>query len=205
MSSIEDRLLADISWREDELVILKTMCAQAKEISPRGRSLRRAYVALLYAHYEGFSKVAWEEYLIEISHSALPFGQLRSGIAAAFLKSDISRVRSSSDSTFCDDIFSFRSKLLEVVTPPYHAFETSNLWPEVFEKMMSRLGLSTTFYSPHSVILKSLVARRNDIAHGENVGITDASIAMLDKAVWDVFYNLTVVITEACATKAYRR
>lgn len=204
MSSIEDRLLTDISWREDELVIIKTICAQSAEDTPRGRSLRRAYLALLYAHYEGFAKVAWEEYLIEISRSGLPFNRLQPVLLPAFLNSEILAVKSCSKRTFVGGVFDFRARLMDVVSPPYESVETSNLWPKVFEETMSGLGLDYRFLGTHVVDLKALVGRRNDIAHGENVGVTDSAISRLDHAVWEVFLGLTVVITNACKDKSYR-
>lgn len=204
MASIEDRLLADISWREDELVILKTSYAQAAESTPRGRSLRRAYLALLYAHYEGFTKVAWEEYLIEISRCGLPIGALKPELCAIFTGKEIARVRQSPERDFKEAVFDFRVMLLDKVSATYSKKETSNLWPSVFNQMMTSMALDPAFISKNSVELKSLVGRRNDIAHGENVGISDSALVRLDLAVWDLFFDLTVCVVEACAKQAYR-
>lgn len=204
MASLEDRLLTDISWRQDELAILKTSYAQAPETNPRGRALRRAYVALLYAHYEGFSKVAWEEHLIEISRCGLPLNQLRSGLVAIFTRPEINVVKNCSISDFRDEIFKFRARLLDTVSPPYEKMETSNLWPVVFEEVMKRLELDSTFIQPHAAQLKSLVARRNDIAHGDDVGVSDQAIAVLDAAVWEVFLNLTICVVNSHEKKLFR-
>ncbi len=50
----------DLTWREAELASLKLLVSEAEIGSVRRASLLRAIWVLLYAHYEGFFKFAWD-------------------------------------------------------------------------------------------------------------------------------------------------
>jgi len=202
---IEIRLLDDLAWREDEIVVLKTACALESESTPKGRSLRRAYLAMLYSHYEGFSKFAWEECLIEISKSGYPLSRLRPSLCNTFIRSEISTLRTSANSGFIDDVFSFRCKLLNQIPSTYENFETSNLWPNVFTDVLNQFGMSSDFVERNKSHLKGLVGRRNEIAHGKNIGIDDNSLQDLHDSVFDVFFGFTVEIVRYCAIKGFIR
>ncbi len=53
----------DLDWRQAELVSLKLLVADSAKGGTRERTLLRALWTLLYAHYEGFCKFAWDFYL----------------------------------------------------------------------------------------------------------------------------------------------
>ncbi len=204
MPSIEERLLDDISWRESELVNLKTACASSPEGTPKGDSFRRAYLAMLYAHYEGFSKFAWEEYLIEVSRCGFPLSRLKPDLAELFLRSEIMSIKNCQSGMFISELSQIRVRLMDLVGPTYDRIKTSNLWPNILEDTLTTLGVDCDFVDRNRRFLSSLVGRRNNIAHGENIGITDTTLSDLDNAVWDVFFNLTVNIVDACDNKSYK-
>src|SRR4051812_33992620 len=64
--AIADELEGDLKWREAELAVLKASAVGSSKTDARGRSMRRAYLAMLYAHYEGFSQFAWQTYLLTL-------------------------------------------------------------------------------------------------------------------------------------------
>ena len=58
INELQDALDSTLSWRRVELSALKGMIEQHESRSqslPAGRSLRRAGIAMLYAHWEGFT------------------------------------------------------------------------------------------------------------------------------------------------------
>jgi len=185
------------------LAILRALYSMESETTPRGRALRRSYLAMLYAHYEGFCKQAWEECQIEISRCGRPLSQIRCEIASQFLADEISNLRNESTDKFVDGILGFRLRLMDTVSPPYKKHETSNLWPSVLSDVLEKLNLSTLEVRAHQVALKSLVARRNDIAHGENVGVSDADLQTMHNAVWDVILALIIDVVKYFEDRRY--
>lgn len=197
MSLIEGKLLHDVVWREAELVNLKAACSQFSAHLPKGKGFRRAYLAMLYAHYEGFSKFAWEVYLIEISRCGYALSRLQPSLAGIFLASDITKLRNASADIMTETVFEFRGRLLDTISATYKPIETSNLWPAVLREVLDRLHVQAGFIDTHERALRSLVARRNDIAHGQNVSITDDNLRVFEEAVWDVFSYLVINISKA--------
>lgn len=201
--TIEQRLLDDIAWREDELISLRTIYVRESSSTPKGRGLRRAYLAMLYAHYEGFCKVSWEESLTEIGRCRRPISSLRDSIAIRFICPEMAELRSATQDNFIEAVTSFRVRLLDTVSPTYQKIETSNLWPSVLINVIQSFGMDDSRVQHHSVLLKSLVARRNDIAHGENVGVSDKDLKQLHDAVWDVILFILIDIVEYFSKIAY--
>ena len=66
MSDCSKELEGDLKWREAELASLKLLVSDAVVGSVRHTSLLRALWVLLYAHYEGFFKFAWDLYLEQL-------------------------------------------------------------------------------------------------------------------------------------------
>lgn len=184
--------MEDVEWREDELAAFRTEYTRTSKHTVKGRALRRAYLALLYAHYEGFCKKAWEEILIEVSRSGYPISRIRPSISCRFLKPEIAQLRSCSGAESVDTVLQFRQRLMDRIGPDYEKIETSNLWPRVLNEVLEDFGMSHSYVEEKSVTLNSLVARRNDIAHGENVGIDDNDLVAMHDAVWHVILELVI-------------
>ncbi len=71
----------------------------------------------------------------------------------------------------------------------------SNLWPSVLSELLMDADLSTSVVDKHSAKLKTLVARRNGIAHGENNFISDYLYYKgYEDAVYEVMYDLAFQI-----------
>jgi len=69
--TIDVVLEKDLQWREAELASLKRLAINATSNSVTHQSLLRALWALLYAHYEGFTKFAWDTLLDHIQGEKL--------------------------------------------------------------------------------------------------------------------------------------
>ncbi len=66
MSNWYVELDKDLNWREAELTSLKVQLITTTKGTVAHKVLLRAMWALLYAHYEGFCKFAWDLYLDEL-------------------------------------------------------------------------------------------------------------------------------------------
>jgi hypothetical protein len=63
LRKLEKDIEADLDWRQAELAVLREILILSAELGTRKRALFRAGWALLYAHYEGFSKFCLELYI----------------------------------------------------------------------------------------------------------------------------------------------
>lgn len=206
MDTWEHQLEQDLNWREGELASLKVLVAEASRGSARHQALLRALWAMLYAHYEGFCKFAWDTYLDHLQASA-PLRQqcvenvARYSLSASFrtLRGDLS-LRGLWD--YCTTGFS--TLMTEPVKFDVRLETNSNLWPNLCRENSSILGLPHTAVDQHRVKLRSLVARRNDIAHGQPMVIGSLDeYQEYESAAFEVMYELALGIVDYLGNRRY--
>ena len=70
---LSDKLSTDLDWRKKELSELKSL-VEARNISPqRHNALMRSGICILYAHWEGFVKLASNSYLEYVAMQKLRY------------------------------------------------------------------------------------------------------------------------------------
>ncbi len=80
----------------------------------------------------------------------------------------------------------------------------SNLWPSVLIANSVSVGLACTVAKDHALKLKSLVARRNDIAHGQKMTISSlAEYQEYENAAVLVMHELAISVIEVLESKSY--
>lgn len=175
MTSCAAALERDLVWREKELASLKRFAISSRTNAIAYASALRAMWAMLYAHYEGFTKFCWEYVLDEIQSQSISRQDLQDCVAALSLSEVFSRMRG--DTSPDGLLRAFRVDL------PFHLGEAaefndrcrletnSNLWPSVFREQNRKLGIACAEIERSEVRLKALVSRRNKIAHGESMTI----------------------------------
>ena len=92
---------------------------------------------------------------------------------------------------FQEDINALRS-----TAPKAIAVDTkSNLWPELLAEILGRLDVNSNCIIEYERKLRTLVARRNDIAHGKKVFIDDLRYYQeYETAVLNVMYGLALAV-----------
>ena len=70
IASSRAELEDDRTWRQDEIRFLRNQLANLKRDDEKSK-YRRALVPMLYAHYEGFCKVALEHYVIVVNEAGI--------------------------------------------------------------------------------------------------------------------------------------
>jgi hypothetical protein len=173
LRKLEKDIEADLDWRQAELAVLREMLILSAEFETRKRVLFRAGWDLLYAHYEGFSKFCLELYIEYLGNALSYCHMLPDNMFVFFVEKEIRAAKASSP----ERIFQFFRQEMHVLrstSPKPVAVDTkSNLWPDLLVKILGRLDLSSSCIIEHERKLKTLVARRNDIAHGKKVFIDD--------------------------------
>lgn len=169
----------DLRWREAELSSLKRLAINASTEKVAHQGLLRAMWALLYAHFEGFTKFCWDTILDQVQAASIPTSGLERKFALLALEPMFKTHRANTDP---DSIWSFFEADLPQALASFAQFPDksrpktdSNLWPNVFERESDRLGIQCKELDKHRARIKTLVARRNDIAHGKNMVISSLS------------------------------
>ena len=169
MSVWSDQIEADLKWREGEIASLKMLAASSPHGSDRQRAILRALWAMLYAHYEGFCLFCWNLMLDAIEKSACTVGDLQECLGKLAMAKRFSELKKdmSPDRLWIFFQTDFFSCLAEPVAFAKRLETKSNLWPELAIKNNAAVGLNCSLFEKHSLQLKALVARRNEIAHGK--------------------------------------
>ncbi|MNY32407.1 hypothetical protein D3C86_1666210 [compost metagenome] len=135
--------------------------------------------ALLYAHYEGFTKFCWDTVFDQIQAEGIPKGQLSEGFSLIAMERNFKELRGRLDAASL--LKFFRTEMAQVLIehadfPEDFRLKTeSNLWPNVFERESARIGIVCLELDNHRARIKTLVGRRNEIAHGHGIVINTLS------------------------------
>lgn len=208
MSSWTEQIESDLRWREAELGSLKLAVASAPTGSDRQRALLRALLAMLYAHYEGFSKFCWELFLDEVEKVACTRAQAVQQLAELSLEKVIRNLRGNTSTQAIWEFVHtvFPAEMVKPLSFPVRPETQSNLWPNLAMDNVHALGLSCPQIDEHRQLLRSLVGRRNEIAHGQKLEVRDlAEYEPYERAVMIVLHELAVVIVDHLEKRKYLR
>jgi hypothetical protein len=207
MSKWLKQLEDDLNWRETELAILKQQAVLASKDSDRYRVLLRAMWALLYAHYEGFCKFAWDLYLEELQKAGVKRKNCKDEIAKLSLQKKFKALKGNLSP---ENLWNFGQTDFEIMLEDnldFHqiSLETqSNLYPSLFKENVIQAGLTCTLVDKYKIELKSLVTRRNEIAHGEKMTIKNIDeYKKYEDAALEVMHELAISIIECLDKKLY--
>lgn len=205
MSSAAE-LEKDLSWRESELAALKILVSSSPKGSTTHNALLRSMLAMLYAHYEGFTKFAWDLYLDELESLNLKRSQLHEQLIKFSFEKQFQKLRGnmSSDSiwTFCTD--GFKTAINEVAIFATKLETDSNLWPNIFEDNATKVNLSCDVLKQNRTAIKLLVDRRNNIAHGKKLIVNELQeYQKFEDAALLIMHELAVCIVDSLDNKLY--
>lgn len=208
MSRWTTEIERDLNWREAELASLKGHAISTRHNLVAHKASLRALWAMLYAHYEGFTKFCWELALDEIERSKTKRKSLVDSVAIASLELFFASVRgdSSSEKLWACFLTDLPAQLeAHAGFPEKYRFSTdSNLWPDVFRRETSKLGITCAEMDRSEALVKALVSRRNKIAHGETMTINSlAEYEPFEQATTLVMHELAVAVLDLLDGKHY--
>lgn len=208
MSDCAKQLEEDLSWREAELASLKLLVSDATVGSVRHTSLLRALWVMLYAHYEGFFKFAWDLYLEQLEQLGVTRGQSTDSLARFSLSKNFRALRADLSPKSLWGCFTcdFGAWMKDQLRFEVRLETNSNLWPGLAKENSIEVGLPTTKLDAYEVELRALVSRRNDIAHGKSMVVRDlAEYQKYEDAATLAMHELAVAVLEALEQKQYLR
>lgn len=204
---LSESLDKELSWRKHELINLKLYHDQAR--SHIATMLRRAGIAILYAHFEGFVKAAGKSYVEYVSRCGVRFKDLRPGFVALGLKRELfPGTESARGSVLRELVVSLTNRADEIAELPWaSAIQTkSNLTSERLRDIVLVLELD---YRPFELraktIIDRLVDQRNHIAHGQSLEVDSDEFIRLHAEVMDMIEIFRTQIENAAQSGSFRR
>lgn len=159
----------ELNWREPELALAKLHLHRAIPENRHFRYAYRAFVAMTYAHYEGYSKQVLAQALSDIySSGAKPAMCVPLLQKTLMLPATRKKLFALSTDDFMVGLGEGMN-FLDKVTPPSvdTILECGNLNVENFNWAVSCVGLSPSLFSAHRGTIGRLTSLRHDCAHGE--------------------------------------
>jgi hypothetical protein len=209
--TVEDlnKILSDDHiWRKQELSEVKSLI-EAKGVSPqRHNALIRSGICILYAHWEGFVKLAANSYLEYVRRQKLLYRELSSNFLALAMKKQLKAATETNKSSLyipvCDF---FLFELDKRSSLPEDAISTaSNLSYEILKEITCTLGIDFSLYSTKSVLIDTkLLNARNAIAHGEYLTIDTEEYVELHTAVIGMLELFRNQIENAASNQDFKR
>lgn len=175
LSQLQDSLDKEMGWRIKEIIYLKSNVKSKNSVVQP--TLIRAGTALLYAHWEGFVKQSSINYIEYINSQRIIYSNLKTPLIVMGLKNHLDKLKESGN--FLDNSVSLefiRSNMIERFgINSSNAINTySNLNSKVFSNIATSLCLPLSQYeAKFNFMDESLLKRRNKVAHGEFLDITN--------------------------------
>lgn len=194
-----------LSWRKKELTGLKF----AVEITPENHApvIRRAAVALLYAHWEGFVREAGSAYLELVARQRKTQGELADNFIALARRSSLKQLAASNRvSQHSAIINTIRHGDTDMMRIPWRGVVSTrgNLKFGVLRELLETLGLEERPYSIMAKpIIDALVNRRNGIAHGEGLPVSEGDYRHFHNGTISLLDTFRDQVSNAAAGKEY--
>jgi hypothetical protein len=208
LEQLSDCLAADLVWRKKELADLKSLIETASSSSSKEKALLRSGITILYAHWEGFIKTAASSYLEYIAMQRLRYDELSSNFVALALKNKLNQAdQTNKASVFTEAIDFIRSQLDERSSVPYKDIVQtgSNLSSSIFREITCVLGLDYSFYETKQILIdEKLLARRNNIAHGNYLSLDKEDYLELHSQVINLLNTFSNQIENCATCESYR-
>ncbi len=201
---ILETITKDLNWREREIAAMRLLLSSTGITAGQRRLLLRAAWAMLYAHYEGFCKNTLTAFYDVITRSGIACRDLPQSTRLFALKNSLRRLKNLPNGDLLAEIVNFQSCHLSVSAQFPDVETQSNLWPSVLIDLLEAADLSTEKVKEHEIKLKTLVSRRNKIAHGENNIIAEVGYyCTYEDAVYDVMYDLAMQVDNRLSLPPY--
>jgi MAE_28990/MAE_18760-like HEPN len=214
---LNDAIAAEYKWRIIELSNFKSTVL---ELNPeRQKSLIRAGVALLYAHWEGFVKKVADLYYEFVGYQRCTLAELNDCFVSIALKQEMELLQNTKKLSIQNEVLKIFFEKQNTV-PHFAAaspIRTANLKYDIFEDVCILIGIDIENFKNkyrrsgknrdiQKTIDKDLVEKRNYIAHGDYlpIGIKEYT-ELYDFVVNGMLYHFKEEVLESAINEAYKR
>ena len=180
VDDLVQKIADDRIWRIREITMLKRACLNPKSSDSEKEVQRRAMIPLAYAHWEGFVKVIGQNYLNFVASQRLTLSELTPCFQSIYFSIEMaSELRAEKR----HKIVNVLKRLDEDSGNRVHIktkgviSTQDNLNSDALRDVCLNLGLGYSSFSDFVPFIdKVLLAKRNCIAHGENIFITEENV-----------------------------
>jgi hypothetical protein len=185
----------ELRWREAELALIKAQLRREMQNASHFPASYRIFVAITYAHFEGFTKVIFAQALDDVARcGALPSACTEDVQVALFSAQARKAIQLLSNVDLVRNIKSGSSFIDSLVFPPGESvLEISNLGVVNLWGLLQKLGIDRAKFSSFRKYVGRLVDLRHSCAHGERLTF-DSSKTNSELAA-DVFELQSEIVT----------
>lgn len=209
IDDLTDKLARELSWRKKELSDLKYYIGLTPRNSTRRRVLGRCGITVLYAHWEGFVKIAGRCFLEFIAMQRLRNEELHPNLLTLSMMKKVNFAHNTLKASEFGKIASFfLSQMPNRSAIPYKTTvdTRSNLSSTVLREIMWCLALEYAPYETREKFIDCrLLARRNIVAHGEYVDVNPSEYDEMSACVIEMMTNLKNQIENSVILRTYMK
>ncbi len=199
----------DIVWRKRELLSIKQLIDSSAIDELKTKTLLRAAVALLYAHWEGFVKSSATSYLEFVAEQGLRYDELSTNFLAIAMNAKLEEAGATNKPSLQNEVVDFFLNRLSERSNIQceNAIKTgSNLNSKNLRAIADRVGVDYSRYSSKEKMLdETLLHSRNTIAHGKYLQIDVKTYGDLHHDVINLMELMKGQIENAAILKSYVR
>lgn len=208
--SLDDlnKILSDqLTWRKKELSELKYLVEASSIPKHKKNYLYRSAITMIYAHWEGFLKLAGRYYLEFIYFQRLKNSELANNFLTISLESYSNYFTLSQKYSSYSRIVDFFEKEINsrAAIPFKQVVDTeSNLSSNVLREITWCLGLVYDNYEiKEKLIDEKMLSKRNHIAHGEFLDVDSKDVIELRDQILALMIDFKNQIENSALTKKY--
>ncbi|HEV3210090.1 MAG TPA: MAE_28990/MAE_18760 family HEPN-like nuclease [Chthoniobacterales bacterium] len=200
VTELQELLDSEFAWRIKELSLIKGTIHQAD--GPAQKAFLRAGIPILYAHWEGFVKIASTAYIDFVNRQKLRHEELSPCFVAMAARRHLENFGQAKKARIHIEVVKF---FLDNLTEraslgDFSGLQTkSNLNAEVFENIACAIGVNPVNYEAKFKFLDESLLRRRNEAHGAYLDIDKDSFDDLLQEVLTLLRQYKTDI-ENCAT-----
>jgi MAE_28990/MAE_18760-like HEPN len=208
VDELQTRIDAERIWRIREISALRSQCFIKNDSAAVSKAIRRSFVPIAYAHWEGFVKKSAHYYLEFVAMQGLSLKELNSQFKSMYLMQKCSTNLSLSKShSLIEVIETVMGESKGAVKINYQDVISTNwsLNSDVLKDICDSLGLNyKQFESKRFFIDVGLIKNRNKIAHGELQDIDEVNLEEIKTQVVDLIGHFKTEIENAAIMNTFR-
>ena len=205
IDQFQDYIDTEMAWRIKEVAHLTSVIGSSKSMAQR--TIIRASIPLLYAHWEGFVKNSSSKYIEFISTLRLKFSDLEECLIVLGMRKHLKEMGQANKHDILASSLNFilQGQSQSANLSFDSAINTeSNLKSHVFDNIAKSIGVSiASFESRYNFIDESLLKRRNCIAHGEYLDVNADEWRTISQETLLLMRNFKDEISNKASTKKY--
>jgi len=208
VSLFSDYIDGEFAWRHKEMIDMTMIIKQTGDKGIK-KSLLRAAVPLLYAHWEGFIKKASEAVINFVSEQRLRHDELAMCFWVLGVKRELYTLAESGNATetakALENILASGARRTRF-NAKGNVSTDSNLSSRVLERIASTIGVDYAIFAPSAPLIDTaLVDRRNHIAHGQLEYVDEERFSSLMNEIFGLMRTYKNIIENMIVRGEYKR